>query len=47
MGIEEIIIQQAKEQGLEQGLELQLYTVVKKLIIKGKTTQEISDLLDV
>lgn len=47
MGVEEIIIQQAEEKGLEKGLKLQLDEVIKKMIIKGKTNQEICDLLEV
>lgn len=51
MGVEEIILQQAEERGLErgiqEGLEVRLYEIIKKLIIKGKSNQEICDLLDV
>ncbi len=51
MGVEEIILEQVKEQGIEQGIEQgrekQLYDVARKMIIKGKTTLEICDLLEV
>lgn len=47
MGVEEIIIQQAEEKGLEKGREEQLYEIIKKMIIKGKSNPEICDLLEV
>ncbi len=47
MGVEEIILQQVKEEGIEEGLEKQLYNVIKKMIVKGKSTDEICELLDV
>ncbi len=47
MGVEEILLQQAEERGLQKGREEHLYEVVKKLIVRGKSNQEICDLLEV
>ena len=43
MTVEEIIIQQAEEIGREE----HLYEVAKRMVIRGKETQEIYDLLEV
>jgi len=43
MGVEEIILEQAKEEGREE----HLYEVVKRMVMKGKGIQEICDLLEV
>jgi len=59
MGVEEILLQQAKDQGIKIGVEKgvtkgmkkgrreQLYLIAKKLILNGESNKYICDLLDV
>jgi predicted transposase/invertase (TIGR01784 family) len=46
-GREELAEERGKERGLEQGLERKEKETVIKLYLKGKTTADISDLLDI
>ena len=51
MTVEEILLWQAKEEGIEQGLErgdeLRLTKMVAKMLNRGSTLIEISDFLEI
>lgn len=47
MGLEELIIWQAKNEGLEQGLELAHKNSITKMLNKGYTITEIAENLDI